>query len=144
MGFFRRLGALFGGKPPQSEDRFLPVYLLSLRCREPIAGRIDLMNEISSAEESDAVWYARKVFHGSGKSRCFDQVEVQVWLDDNRKLRRHEVTGGRWLTAVEYQQAVAEASAREQEERLAAEAARPSAEATDRARQNGPPPDPNE
>jgi hypothetical protein len=44
----------------------------------------------------------RKVLHTSGASRCFGQVEVQVWLDGKKQITRHEVQGGRWLTAEEY------------------------------------------
>lgn len=125
MGFLKRLGDLFAGKPPLSQNRFLPLYVYSRRCREPIKGQLDLMNELSAADESDAVWYARKVLHSSGKGRCFDQVEVELWLDGNHKPLRHEVTGGRWLSAAEYDEALAEVAAREQAEREAIEAAQP-------------------
>jgi hypothetical protein len=29
-------------------------------------------------------------------------VEVQIWLDGKKQILRHEVQGGRWLTAEEY------------------------------------------
>jgi hypothetical protein len=52
--------------------------------------------------KKDAGYYVRKVLHTSGASRCFGQVEVQVWLDGKKQITRHEVQGGRWLTAEEY------------------------------------------
>jgi hypothetical protein len=104
MGFLQRLAALFGGRPPQADTRFLPLYVHSRRCNEPIAGRLDLLNEVSAAEDGaeGAVWYARKVFHTSGRGRCFDQVEVELWLDGSKQILRKEVTGGLWLERDEY------------------------------------------
>lgn len=100
MGFFSRLMAAFTGKAPADSDRYLPLYVLDHRCREPISGQIDLLNELSLAEEGG--YYVRKVLHTAGKHRCFGQVEVQLWFDGKKQIARHEVQGGRWLTAVEY------------------------------------------
>ena len=114
MGFFARIMAAFTGKAPRGSDRYLPIYVLDHRCREPIAGQIDLLNELSLSEEEGGGYYVRKVLHTSGASRCFGQVEVQVWLDGKKQIKQHEVQGGRWLTAEEYAAEV---------ERLAQEAA---------------------
>ncbi len=102
MGFFSRIMAAFTGKAPRGSDRYLPIYVLDHRCREPIAGQIDLLNELSLAEEEGGGYYVRKVLHTSGASRCFGQVEVQLWLDGKKQIKQHEVQGGRWLTAEEY------------------------------------------
>ena len=61
---------------------------------------MDFLNELSLADEGG--YYVRKVLHTSGKSRCFGQVEVELWLDSKKKLQRTEVQGGRWLTVDEY------------------------------------------
>lgn len=102
MGFFSKIMAAFTGKAPSGSDRYLPIYVLDHRCREPITGQIDLLNELSLAEEEGAGYYVRKVLHTSGSSRCFGQVEVQVWLDDKKRIKQHEVQGGRWLTVEEF------------------------------------------
>ena len=53
----RRLG---GG----SGNRTLNIYVLSQRCREPIAGQVDLFNELSRTEdEGDGVLYAQGAAH---------------------------------------------------------------------------------
>ncbi|HHY58067.1 MAG TPA: hypothetical protein GYA08_21835 [Chloroflexi bacterium] len=104
MGFFAKILAAFTGKAPTGGDRYLPLYVLDHRCREPISGQIDLLNELSLAEEGG--YYVRKVLHTAGKRRCFSQVEVQLWLDGKKQITRHEVQGGRWLTAAEYAAAV--------------------------------------
>jgi hypothetical protein len=76
--------------------------LAALRSKgAPIKGQIDLLNELSLAEEESG-YYVRKVLHTSGRNRCFAQVEVQLWLDDKKQVTRYEVQGGRWLTAEEY------------------------------------------
>jgi hypothetical protein len=102
MNFLKRIADLFRPKA-SSERRYLSVYLLSRRCNELISGQVDLFNELSISEESDAAHYARKVFHGSGRNRCFDQVEVQLWFDANKNLLRHEESGGQWLTQEEFE-----------------------------------------
>jgi hypothetical protein len=124
MSFLSRLfGPLFG-KPPAGagSDRYLPVYVFSQRCREPVAGQIDLMNEVSLDDENAGGYYVRKVIHTSGKGRCFGEVEVEAWLDSKKRLVRQEVHGGRWLSADDYEAEVAAAAAREQEALAAAKA----------------------
>jgi len=101
MNLFARLLAALRSKGAPGADRYLPVYVFSHRCREPIKGQIDLLNELSLAEEESG-YYVRKVFHTSGRNRCFAQVEVQLWLDDKKQVTHYEVQGGRWLTAEEY------------------------------------------
>lgn len=104
MGLFKRLAGLFSGG--RSGPRFVDIYVLSRRCNEPIAGRVDLFNELSLAEEEHD-YYARKVLHTSGERRCFDQVEVQLWFNRNKEIVDHQVSGGRWLEADEYAAEVA-------------------------------------
>lgn len=132
MSFLSKLfGPLFG-KAPSGSNRYLLVYALSHRCHEAVTGQIDLMNEISLDDESKGGYYVRKVLHTSGKSRCFAEVEIELWLDSNKRVARQEVHGGRWLTADEYAaelereqaaQAAAEQAAAEQQaaEQAAAE-----------------------
>jgi hypothetical protein len=103
MSFFQRLANLFSGKP-SSQGRNLIIYVLSRRCKEPIEGEVDLYNELSqNDEEGGSGYFTRKVLHTSGARRCFDQVEVSLWFDTNKKLVEHEVTGGTWLEADEYE-----------------------------------------
>ncbi len=106
MNFFQRLLNLFSPKP-SSDHRQLSIYVLSRRCNEPLAGQVDLMNALSQTEEGDHPYFARKVIHTSGRNRCFDQVEVQLWFDKDKKLAHHEESGGRWLTAAEYESELA-------------------------------------
>lgn len=101
MNFLKRL---FGGQPGKA-DRFVPIYVLSHRCKEPIQGNFDRLNELS-LDEGDYDYYARKVLHTSGANRCFGEVEVQVWFDSKKNIAHYEVNGGRWLEAGEYDEEV--------------------------------------
>ncbi len=104
MNFLKRLASLFtGGGGGGTNSRFYPIYVLSRRCNEPITGQIDLLNELSLTEEDDSAYYGRKVLHTSGERRCFDQVEVLLWFDRNKRLLRQEVWGGTWLEADAYE-----------------------------------------
>ena len=106
MNFFKRLASLFGGRPSTANNRYLTIYLLSRRCREPIEGQIDLLNELSLADESEYSHYAHKTFSTSGRKRCFDQVEVEIWFNQSKQVAHYEVKGGKWLEADVYAQEV--------------------------------------
>ncbi len=125
MGLFSRIAALFTGKAPGGSNRYLPVYVIDHRCREPIAGQVDLLNELSLADEEGGGYYVRKVLHTSGERRCFGQVEVQLWLDGKKQITNHEVQGGRWLTADEYDAEVARQAEAARREAEAAEESQP-------------------
>lgn len=105
MSFFKRIANLFKGTP--KEDRGLVIYAFNRRCREPIADRVDIFNELSQSDDDAHPIYCRKVLHTSGLNRCFDQVEIHLWFDNNKQLQRYEVEGGRWLDADEYVEALA-------------------------------------
>ena len=50
MSFWERIASLFKGGG-SSGNRLLDIYVLSRRCNEPIAGQVDLFNELSRTEE---------------------------------------------------------------------------------------------
>ena len=108
MSILKWFTSLFsGGRSGAGSTRMLPIYVLSRRCNEPIAGQIDLLNELSQTEDEGAGFYTRKVLHTSGERRCFDQVEVEIWFDGNKRVSHHDVVGGRWLSQEEYEAEVA-------------------------------------
>lgn len=102
MNIFQRLFNLFSPKV-SSTTRHFPIYVLSQRCNEPLMGQVDTMNELSLTEDGEYTYFVRKVLHTSGRSRCFGQVEVQLWFNKERQLMAHEEFGGRWLNEEEYQ-----------------------------------------
>lgn len=102
MSILKRIASFFTGSGGGT-DRSFTVYVLSNRCKEPMAADVDTLNSLSNSDDGDAAFYTRKVIQGTGKNRCFAQVEVELWFDSGRKLLRHAVSGGRWLTAEEYE-----------------------------------------
>ena len=103
MNLFQRLLNLFSPGPGTPGRRHLTIYVWSNRCKAAIAGQVDLLNELSLTDDDDAVYFARKLLSSGGKNRCFDNVEVQLWFDGNKKLVRHEESGGKWLEQTEYE-----------------------------------------
>jgi hypothetical protein len=114
MSFLRRIFSLFSGRP--ASDRTLPIYVLNFRCNEPLEGTVDLFNELSMIEDGEYAYYVRKVLHTSGQNRCFGEVEVQLWFNNNKELQHYEVQGGRWLDADEYAEELARFNAPPAEE----------------------------
>jgi hypothetical protein len=117
MNFFRRIASLFsGGGAPKADKRYLTIYVHSRRCNEPLSGQVDLLNELSRAEEGEYAYYTRKVLHTSGDRRCFSQVEVQLYFNQDKQVVHYEVEGGRWLTSEEYTEELARFNAPPPEE----------------------------
>jgi hypothetical protein len=135
MNIFQRIASIFTAQRPPGtgDDRYLTVYLYSNRCREALYARIDRMNELSIAEQQDAsgeegdapdmpagaAYFVRKVVHTSGETRCFSQVEVELWLDSRKQVLAHTVVGGRWLEEEEYNRLIDEEIARREAEEQA-------------------------
>jgi hypothetical protein len=116
MNFLKRLASLFAGGGGGGSNRAYPIYVFSNRCREPIMAEIDLVNSLSRDEENENQFYTRKVLQGSGKNRCFTQVEVDIWFDRSKKVSRYDVNGGRWLTEEEYEEELIRFNAPPEEE----------------------------
>lgn len=116
MKYLKKLFAFLAGSGGGGSSRQFPIYVFSNRCREPMSAEIDLVNSLSRDDENENEFYTRKVLQGSGKNRCFTQVEVEIWFDRNKRVSRHEVSGGRWLTAEEYEEELTRFNAPEEEE----------------------------
>ncbi len=124
MSVLKKLASFFAGGGGGG-SRALPIYVFSNRCREPIAAEIDLVNSLSRDEENDNEYYTRKVLQGSGKNRCFTQVEVEIWFDRNKNVSRYEVNGGRWLSAEEFEEELVRFNAPPEEENPGDEGSQP-------------------
>jgi hypothetical protein len=100
---------------------------------------VDLLNELSRGEEGDYAYYTRKVLHTSGEHRCFSQVEIQLYFNQDKQVIRHEVEGGRWLTSEEYSIELARFNAppaEEDEETGASSATTPAPQPSEREESN--------
>ena len=122
MSLLKRLASLFTGKS-SSGGRNLTIYVLSRRCNEPLSAEVDTLNALSGSDDGDASYYTRKVIQGTGRNRCFGQVEVELWFNSQRVLLRHAVSGGRWLTEEEYEAELERFNAPPEEDEAAADGA---------------------
>jgi hypothetical protein len=98
MSFFKRLGNIFSG-PQRTDD---PSYWFTVKCKrcgETIRGRVDMRNDLSQQYGEDGgktTFFTRKVVMGSG-SLCFQQIEVELTFDENRKLVNRQIQGGEFV-----------------------------------------------
>lgn len=97
MDIFKRLGRLFSGQPPQQPGYW--IYVQTHRCKEKIATRINLNADLSL--QDDDSYYVRKLL--TGTSRCFEQVEVELFFDAQRNLVEQKISGGTFITAEAYE-----------------------------------------
>jgi len=92
MGFFQKL---FGGGSKPSKKEYYNFSVKCKRCGEVIEGRVDLDNDLSVEYESGGdVFYCRKVLMGDGKNLCYQQIEVGLKFDANRKMIEQRVESG--------------------------------------------------
>jgi len=95
MGFLKKLAGFFA---PSTSGRFYPLTVKCNRCGEIINGEINMANDLSADESEDASpgdYYCRKVLMGS--QRCFQQIEVEMRFDSNRRLIDRQITGGTFV-----------------------------------------------
>lgn len=99
MSFLKRLSELIApNQRPRFDERSYLLYVRCRRCGEIIPARIDLMNELS--REYDTGHYrTRKIVMGSGKNRCFQQIELNLVFDRNKQLIEQSATGGEIVAA---------------------------------------------
>jgi len=98
MGLLKRLTSLFTPAPAGLSRSVYPLRVECARCGEIIEAPVDLRNDVSIEydEKTGApTYWCRKVL--MGKARCFQQVEVVLHFDANRKLAGQETTGGKFL-----------------------------------------------
>ncbi|MBN2148726.1 MAG: hypothetical protein JW726_15165 [Anaerolineales bacterium] len=82
---------------PQSNP-FYDLEVQCLRCKEILTARIDLRNDLSPEyENSDtpSSYYCRKVIIGN--QMCFQQIELILKFDAQRRLIDKTISGGKFL-----------------------------------------------
>ena len=94
MSLFDKVRAAFSGGSSASQARQLYEFAVQCRrCGDVLPVYVNLQNDLSQDYERD-VWFVRKLISGSGANRCFQQIEVQLTFDANKKLIEREITGG--------------------------------------------------
>jgi hypothetical protein len=100
MSFLTKLRSSLGsGAPANSSRELYPITVRCRRCGEELTVAVNLSNDLSQDYERD-VWFVRKLISGSGANRCFQQIEVQLTFDANKRLLEREISGGSFVDEV--------------------------------------------
>jgi len=104
MSFLKKMASfLFEGGGREEEGDVHWEYVRCSRCGEKIRVRVDLRNELTSQfEGGEGAYYVRKGVVGSGKTRCFQMIEVELFFDPNRRLVSRYISGGEFITKEEF------------------------------------------
>jgi hypothetical protein len=105
MGLLGKISSfLFGGGGSQEDRDVHWEYVRCSRCGEKIPVRVDLRNELTAQEESsEGAYYVRKGVIGSGKTRCFQTIEVELYFDISRRMASRYISGGEFITRDEFE-----------------------------------------
>ena len=99
MSFLKKLRASLGSGAPASSRELYFVTVRCRRCGETLSTAVNLSNDLSQDYERD-VFFVRKLISGSGANRCFQQIEVQLTFDANKRLLEREISGGIFVDEV--------------------------------------------
>lgn len=104
MSILKRLAGLFSGGGSREDSRYTHrEYVRCSRCGETLVARVDVRNELTPTyDEGEGAYYVRKGLIGSGETRCFQEVEVEMYFDAQRTLVSRYVTGGEFISEEEY------------------------------------------
>ena len=82
--------------PAQGDPNAFWVNVRCKRCGEIIHSRVNLSNDLSAEYDGARTTYVcRKVLLGEG--RCYQQIEVILKFDGNRKLVDRAISGGEFV-----------------------------------------------
>jgi len=94
MDFLKKV---FSNVPTARGKRYYVFEVKCNRCGEIVEGRVDLDNDLSvEYEGSNAVYFGRKVLMSSS-GQCFQQIEVELKFNFDRKLLERQATGGQFV-----------------------------------------------
>ncbi|HUI87677.1 MAG TPA: hypothetical protein VLX61_03015 [Anaerolineales bacterium] len=94
MDFLKKF---FSRVPTAQRKRYYIFEVKCNRCGEIVEGRLDLQNDLSVEYEGDnASYFGRKVLMGSS-GQCFQQIEVELKFDVDKKVSEKRVAGGQFV-----------------------------------------------
>jgi hypothetical protein len=100
------LSRLFARRSRQGSGAAFWIYVRCSRCGEAIRiradRRYDLVSEMRDPGEAGPSYTMHKDIVGT---RCFQRIAVDLEFDQRLRITEHRITGGRLLTAEEYQAA---------------------------------------
>jgi hypothetical protein len=95
MGFLKKLSQLFAG----GEGNIHHEYVRCSHCGEKIPVRVNLGGELTPQYgEGEGTYHVHKGVLGSGETRCFQKIEVDLYFDQDKRLVSRYITGGEFIT----------------------------------------------
>lgn len=102
MSFLKKLSKVFSS-PSRGDSGTYWIHVRCNRCGEAIRARVSLYNDLSpNYEEAVTTYFCRKVL--MGEQRCFQQIEVSLTFDQDRKVIDQQASGGKFISEAEYYQ----------------------------------------
>ncbi len=95
MGFLKKLSSLFAAPNPSGSRNIYPLVVKCKRCGEIIEGKVNLANDLSAGDGEEVGvgdYYCRKLL--MGKQRCFQQIEVTLRFNGDRRMVDRQIVGG--------------------------------------------------
>lgn len=104
MSFLKKIASFLLEGTETTEERDVHwEYVRCSRCGEKIPVRVNLRNELAAQYEGgEGAYYARKGVVGTGKTRCFQMIEVDLYFDSQRRPLSRYITGGEFITKEEF------------------------------------------
>jgi hypothetical protein len=103
MSFLKKIVSLIGGGESREARHVHTEYVRCSRCGEKIPVRVGLDSELTPQYEGgEGAYYVRKGVFGSGETRCFQMIEVELFFDSDRRLVSRYVSGGEFITKDEF------------------------------------------
>lgn len=101
MGLIDSLLQFFGmRRGSKSADRGVYYYIRCDRCKESIRFRVDPYWDLGPSEGGGGYTVTKHVIG----QKCFRTIEVDLTFDDHRVETERSITGGKFITAEEYDQ----------------------------------------
>ena len=100
MGFLKQLAEFFSrGSDPNTYR----TYIRCSHCGEKIAVRVNLGSELTPQYgEAEGDYYVRKGIVGSGETRCYQTIVVELYFDAMHRPVSQYITGGEFITKEEF------------------------------------------
>jgi hypothetical protein len=78
-------------------------YVRCSQCGERIPVRVDLRHELTPRyREAEGAYFVRKGVIGSGDTRCFQTIDVELTFDAQKRLISREIHGGAFISKDEF------------------------------------------
>jgi restriction endonuclease S subunit len=103
MNYLKKIVSVFLGDDKEKDIHW--EYVRCSRCGENIPVRVNLYNDLARQYDkgSEGAYYVRKGIVGSGKTNCFQTIEVKLFFDAQRRVVSRYISGGEFITREEFQ-----------------------------------------